>query len=71
LERGAGQLAADGLRIEVDCPSGPEYLEEITRTLGRRSRIYVGRYPGRDNDGGNAVTLTLPDLDGMTRAHPY
>jgi len=66
-----GQLAVDGLRIEVDYPSGPEYLEEITRTLGTRSRIYVGRYPGRDNDGVNAVTLTLPDLDGITRAHPY
>lgn len=66
-----GQLAADGLHIEVDYPSGPESLEEITRTLGTRSRIYVGRYPGRDNDGVDAVTLTLPDLDGITRAHPY
>ena len=66
-----GQLAADGLRIEVDYPSGPGDLGEITRTLGTRSRIYVGRYPGRDNDGVNAVTLTLPGLDGVTRAHPY
>jgi hypothetical protein len=59
---------SDGLRIEVDYPG---YLEEITRTLGNDSRIYVGSSPRRDNDGVNAVTLTLPDLDGITRAHPY
>jgi hypothetical protein len=62
-----GRLAADGLHIEVDYPSGPGSLEEITRTLGTGCPIYVGR----DDDGVNAVTLTLPDRDGITRAHPY
>lgn len=66
-----GQLAADGLHIEVDYPSGPRDLEEFTQTLGAASRIYVGCFPGRDNDGVNAVTLTLPDLDGITRGHPH
>jgi hypothetical protein len=66
-----GQLAVDGLHIQVDYPSGPEYLDEITQTLGSHSWIYYGPYPGRDNDGIHAVTLTLPDPDGITRAHPY
>ncbi len=66
-----GQLAADGLHIHVDYPSGPEYLDNITQTLGSHSRIYFGPYPAPDNDGINAVTLTLPDLDGITRAHPH
>jgi hypothetical protein len=66
-----GHLAADELHITADYPSGPEDLDEFTQTLGTDLRIYFGRYPGRDNDGTNAVTLTLPDLDGITRAHPH
>ncbi len=66
-----GHLAADGFHITADFPSGPEDLDEFTQTLGTDLWIYFGRYPGRDNDGTNAVTLTLPDLDGITRAHPH
>jgi hypothetical protein len=66
-----GQLATDDLHINVDYPSTPEYLTEITQTLGTHSWIYFGSFPGRDNDGTKAVTLTLPDLDGITRAHPH
>jgi hypothetical protein len=66
-----GQLATDDLHINVDYPSTPEYLDEVTQTLGTHSWIYFGCFPGRDDDGSNAVTLTLPDLDGITRAHPH
>jgi hypothetical protein len=66
-----GQLASDGVHIDVDYPSGPGDLDEITRTLGSRAWIYFGPFPGRDNDGVHAVTLTLPDHDGITRAHPH
>jgi hypothetical protein len=66
-----GQPATDDLHIDVDYPSSPEYLDEITQTLPAHSFIYYGPVPGRDNDGTNAVTLTLPDLDGITRAHPH
>jgi hypothetical protein len=48
-------------RVIIDSP--------VPRLL--RARHAVVRYPGRDNDGVNAVTLTLPDLDGTTRTHPY
>jgi hypothetical protein len=66
-----GQLAPDGLHIEVDYPATPNDLDEYTQTLGTHSHVYVGAFPGRDNDTTNAVTLTLPDLDGVTRAHPH
>jgi len=66
-----GHLAADQLHITVDYPSGSEGLDEFTQILGSDSWIYFGRFPGRDNDGIHAVTLTLPDLDGITRTHPY
>jgi hypothetical protein len=55
-----GQLAADELHINVDYPSSPGYLDEVTQALGTDSRIDFGRFPGRDNDDTNAVTLTLP-----------
>jgi hypothetical protein len=66
-----GQLALDGLHIEVDYIGTPGDLDEYTQTLGTHSQIYVGAFPARDNDDTNAVTLTLPDLDGITRAHPH
>lgn len=66
-----GCLDADNLHITTDFPSRPEDLDEFTQTLGTEPWIYFGRFPGRDNDGANAVTLTLPDLDGITRRHPH
>ena len=66
-----GYLDADELHITVDYPSGPDDLDEFTQILGSDPWIYFGRFPGRDNDGTNAVTLTLPDLDGITRRHPH
>jgi len=61
-----GHHADDDLQIEVDFPSGPETLNEVTATLSPGSWIYYGRYPGRDNDGTEAVTITLPDAPGGT-----
>jgi hypothetical protein len=66
-----GRLAADELHIEVDLPDGPESLDDLIALLGSHSSLYYGRYPGRDNDGIHAVTLTLPDHDGILRAHPH
>jgi hypothetical protein len=33
--------------------------------------IYIGPYPARDNDGTNAITVVLPDEDGVVRRHAY
>lgn len=66
-----GQLADDEVRIDVDFPSGAKDLDEFTATLGHSSWIFYGQYPGRDNDGVHAVTVSLPDRDGILRAHPH
>lgn len=61
---------ADGLHVEVDFVCG---LDDLTNFLGGRSpeRIIVGAYPARDNDGLDAITLDLPDPDGVVRQHPH
>jgi hypothetical protein len=33
--------------------------------------IYLGPYPDPANDGVDAITLVLPDADGVVRSHPY
>jgi hypothetical protein len=66
-----GQLGDDELHIQVDFPAGAEDLDELTSTLGTHSWIYYGPFPARDNDGVNAITLTLPDNDGIVRRHPH
>jgi hypothetical protein len=30
-----------------------------------------GAFPGRDDDGERALTLPLPDADGVVRPHPH
>jgi hypothetical protein len=66
-----GQVGIDGVELEVDFVGGPDELVEYAATLGSASRVYVGPFPGRDNDGRHAITVVLPDADGVTRAHPY
>jgi hypothetical protein len=66
-----GQLTPDALHIDVHHPGSPGDLDEYTQTLGTHSRVYVGAFPAPDNDGIHAVTITLPDFDGITRTHPH
>jgi hypothetical protein len=33
--------------------------------------VFYGPFPAADNDGVDAVTVTLPDLDGVVRDHPH
>ncbi len=66
-----GLLDVDGVSINVEFAAGPTDLAEWTDTLGFGSTVFVGAFPARDDDGGRAVTLTLPDADGVVRAHPH
>jgi hypothetical protein len=66
-----GQIEADGLHLDMEVVSGPNDLREYAETLGSASRVYFGPFPSRDNDGYNAITVTLPDEDGVVRAHPH
>jgi hypothetical protein len=33
--------------------------------------VFYGATPDRENDGTHAVTVTLPDADGIVRPHPH
>jgi hypothetical protein len=57
--------------IDVEIISGPNELTEFLSTLSLGAPIFYGVFPARDNDGVNAVTVILPDIDGVVRPHPH
>jgi hypothetical protein len=66
-----GALCSDGFTIEVEFVAGYGDFEYfLDRGVRPGHTIFIGRFPARANDNG-AVTVVLPDLDGVTRRHPY
>lgn len=65
------QLGPDALELEVEYVTALSEYDEYTETLGSHSTLFLGTFPARDNDGINAITVTLPDRDGVVRAHPH
>jgi hypothetical protein len=39
--------------------------------IKQNEQLYFGPFPARDNDGQSAITLVLPDKDGVVRQHPH
>jgi hypothetical protein len=66
-----GRLGDDQFEINVEFVSGPAELEEYASELPSGAEVIYGRFPGRDNDGLRAVTIDLPDRDGVVRPHPH
>lgn len=66
-----GVLSADPARLTVEFIAGPGELDEFEETLGDHSEVYVGPFPGPDDDGVKAITFTVPDEDGVVRPHPH
>jgi hypothetical protein len=64
-----GATRSDDIEIEVDFPSSEGEVDEFI-TEHPNSTLMFGAFPGRDDDGERAVTLTLPDADGVVRPHP-
>ncbi len=64
-------LTADECTLAVDFVSGPEDMKEFLAEHSNRPLFFVGEFPARDNDGRDAVTLAIPDLDGVVRPHPH
>jgi hypothetical protein len=62
---------ADQVEINMEIISGPKELEEYAPSIALAPLVFYGEFPGRDSDGIRAVTLTLPDADGIVRAHPH
>jgi hypothetical protein len=66
-----GEFHPDDVHLEMEVISDPSELDEFLATLGNATQIYFGPFPARENDGHAAVTLTLPDEDGVVRDHPH
>jgi hypothetical protein len=66
-----GRLAADGISVEVEYVASETELNEFVMTLRSGEEVLVGAFPARDNDGERAITVDLPDRDGIVRAHPH
>ena len=66
-----GWLAEDGMTIDATQVVSRGELAEIAATLAPSSQVFCGAFPARDNDGARAVTMTVPDLDGIVRPHPH
>lgn len=66
-----GRLCADGMTIEVDFVASKSELDDFVQNLEPGELIFYGPFPARDNDGERAVTIALPDRDGVVRPHPH
>jgi hypothetical protein len=63
-----GALGLDGLGIEMSFAGNAEEVALALPPLDDAAQlIFFGAFPGRDNDGTWAITLTLPDEDGVVR----
>jgi len=66
-----GRLAPDEFEIIVEFVAGLSELSEILVALEPGEHVFFGAFPGRDNDGDRAITVTLPDSDDVVREHPH
>lgn len=66
-----GLLGKDRIRIEATIVVSLEDLAELVSAIDTASELFHGAFPGRDNDGRQAVTITLPDADGSLGSHPH
>jgi hypothetical protein len=65
-----GALTPGGILIDARIVSGPSDLADELTDL-RATMFFYGAFPARDNDGVRAVTVQIPDEDGIVRAHPH
>jgi hypothetical protein len=66
-----GTLSGARIEVDVEFIAGPRDLAEYAEGLTPGTRAFYGPFPARDNDGEFAVTLDLPDSDGIVRQHPH
>jgi hypothetical protein len=60
-----------GIELVADYIGGLGDLDGFAADLPPGSRIFFGRFPAAENDGASAITIDLPDLDGIVRSHPH
>jgi hypothetical protein len=57
--------------VEMDIVSGPGELTEHLMHHSGGELVVWGVWPAPLNDGDNAVTVDLVDVDGVSRPHPH
>lgn len=66
-----GRLGVDGLEIRVEDVAGDASLSEFMADVDSDDVLFVGAFPAADDDGTDAITLVVPDADGIVRGHPH
>jgi hypothetical protein len=66
-----GVLAENGFDIDASVVNAAWELRELLQATPTSARLFFGVFPAHDHDGVNAVTVTLPDSDGIVRGHPH
>lgn len=67
----AGVIRTNSIEVLVEIISGPTELIEFFRSLPTGAHLLHGEFPERANDGVRAVTIALPDADGVLRPNPH
>ena len=66
-----GLLDADSVHIAAQIIVSRDDLDELMSKIPAAAELFYGPFPAADDDGDRAVTVTLPDQDGIVRRHPY
>jgi hypothetical protein len=66
-----GRLSPEPFVIDVEFVAGLGDLSEFLGGSVNGVELFVGAFPARDDDGVDAVTIDLPDADGVVRRHPH
>ena len=66
-----GEYSPGDVHLDMQVVSDDRELGDFFETLGDATQLYFGAFPGSDNDGSKAVTIVLPDADGIVRMHPH
>ncbi|MGE3167175.1 MAG: hypothetical protein AB7O52_19895 [Planctomycetota bacterium] len=66
-----GGLGSDQVEIDVCYVTGQEDLDEFVASLPDDAILFHGAVPARDSDGVQAITVVIPDADGVIRDHPH
>lgn len=66
-----GYLDDDGVTIRMSIVVSVSDLRETVDEFGDPHDVFWGQFPSSANDQENAITLVLPDVDGVVRSHPH
>ena len=66
-----GYLTTDSVSLAMESAGSTGDLDDFLRSAGSESQIFAGPFPAAKNDGIHAVTIIVPDADGVVRDHPH